>query len=100
MGRVRSPRGKRRQIEFGMKGKRAFKDQVRRGKGVRVPDRAQANVLRRPRSEAANREEEMQAVIQRLKESLNQRPIDEERRMSRHCMFSVYHSLNTQLTLF
>jgi chromosome segregation ATPase len=76
------------------------RDALRKKREMESIYEGERGAMLRERDEAANREEEMQAVIQRLKESLNQRPIDEERRMSRHCMFSVYHSLNTQLTLF
>jgi chromosome segregation ATPase len=42
--------------------------------------------MNREKEENANREEEMQTVIQRLKDSLSQRSnVDEESRMSRQC---------------
>jgi Skp family chaperone for outer membrane proteins len=42
--------------------------------------------MNKDREEMTNREEEMQAIIQRLKDSLNQRSsADDESRLSRRC---------------
>lgn len=47
---------------------------------------AERSAMTKDREEMANREEEMQVIIQRLKDSLSQKStVDEERRMSRRC---------------
>ena len=46
--------------------------------------------MTKEREENSNREEEMQTIIQRLKDSLNSRSnVDEEGRISRRCRLSI-----------
>lgn len=55
---------------------------------------AERLAMTKEKEDMANREEEMQTVIQRLKDSLNQRSnIDEESRTSRHCKVPLSSSL-------
>jgi len=49
---------------------------------------AERSSMTKEREEMSNREEEMQTIIQRLKDSLSQRSnVDEESRLSRRCKF-------------
>jgi chromosome segregation ATPase len=60
---------------------------------------AERVAMTREKEEMANREEEMQTVIQRLKESLSQRSfVDDECRISRHCMPHTILDLVMKLT--
>ena len=50
---------------------------------------AERSSMLKEKEEMSNREEEMQAVINRLKENLNQRNADEENRPTRQCGYSL-----------
>lgn len=64
----------------------AKRDAIRQKKEMEGIYEGERLAMMREREETANREEEMQTVIQRLKDSLAQRSnVDEERRMSRTC---------------
>lgn len=62
------------------------KDTGRRIREMESIYEAERMSMNREKEEMANREEEMQTVIQRLKDSLSQRSnVDDESRMSRQC---------------
>lgn len=60
------------------------RDALRQKREMEAIYEAERSAMTREREEFSNREEEMQTVIQRLKDSLNSR--DDETRMSRQCM--------------
>lgn len=78
------------------------RDALRQKREMESIYEAERSSFTKDREEMHNREEEMQAVIQRLKESLNQRSaVDDEKRMSRHCKLAETLSCfpRTPLTL-
>ena len=72
------------QIEFLTNEKREGARQMREMESIYEAERS---AMMKEKDEMANREEEMQAVIQRLKDSLAQRNLDEDR-PTRQCEFS------------
>jgi chromosome segregation ATPase len=68
------------------------RDALRQKREMEAIYEGERSAMTKEREEFSNREEEMQTVIQRLKDSLNSR--DDESRISRHCMPNP-HSLMT-----
>jgi chromosome segregation ATPase len=64
------------------------RDALRQKREMESIYEAERSSMTKEREDMANREEEMQTIIQRLKDSLNQRTnVDEESRLSRRCKF-------------
>jgi chromosome segregation ATPase len=61
------------------------RDALRQKREMESIYEAERSSMTKERDESANREEEMQTIIQRLKDSLIQRSSDEENRLSRRC---------------
>jgi hypothetical protein len=61
------------------------RDALRQKREMEAIYEAERSSMTKERDEMANREEEMQTIIQRLKDSLSQRSMDEESRLSRRC---------------
>jgi hypothetical protein len=73
--------------------KRETSRQIREMESIYEAERV---AMTREKEDMANREEEMQTVIQRLKDSLSQRTnIDDEGRISRHCTCSIVPEVST-----
>lgn len=66
------------------------RDALKRKREMESIYEAERSSMTKEREESAEREEEMQAVIHRLKDSLNQKSTDEEGRLSRRCKYSSY----------
>lgn len=67
------------------------RDALRQKREMESIYEAERSSMTKEREEMANREEEMQTIIQRLKDSLSQRSLsDEESRLSRRCKLSYY----------
>jgi hypothetical protein len=54
---------------------------------------AERSSMMKEKEDMSNREEEMQAIINRLKETLNQRNAEDEYRPTRQCEFDTRHRL-------
>jgi hypothetical protein len=68
------------------------RDALRQKREMESIYEAERSSMTKEREEMANREEEMQTIIQRLKDSLNLRSnVDEESRLSRRCKFGLPH---------
>lgn len=61
------------------------RDALRQRREMESIYEAERAAMTKEREENTNREEEMQVIIQRLKESLSQRPTTDEDRSSRRC---------------
>jgi chromosome segregation ATPase len=74
------------------------RDALRQRREMETIYEAERSSMTKEREEMANREEEMQTIIQRLKDSLSQRSnTDEESRLSRRCEYCYLctrHSVN------
>lgn len=69
------------------------RDALRQRREMESIYEAERSSMNKEREEMANREEEMQAVIQRLKDSLNSRSNpDEEIRIPRRCKYLPSHA--------
>ncbi len=65
------------------------RDALRQKREMETIYEAERSAMTKEREDIVNREEEMQTIIQRLKDSLSQRAIgDDESRSSRRCEFS------------
>lgn len=66
------------------------RDALRQRREMESIYEAERSSMTKEREENSNREEEMQTIIQRLKDSLNSRSnVDEEGRISRRCRLSI-----------
>jgi hypothetical protein len=72
------------QIEVLSNDKREFARQIREMETIYEAEKSK---ILKEKEEMTNKEEEMQSVINRLKETINQRNVEDENRPSRQCMF-------------
>jgi chromosome segregation ATPase len=76
------------------------RDALRQRREMETIYEAERSSMTKEREEMANREEEMQTIIQRLKDSLSSRSnTDEESRLSRRCKFG-YLSTRRSINIF
>lgn len=66
------------------------RDALRQRREMESIYEAERSSMNKEREDLSNREEEMQVVIQRLKDSLNEKNLSEESRFSRRCKFCFF----------